>query len=148
MHTFFQGPRPECTIFLRDIDLCAHIVFGLFMSVHIFFMPVIQIVSRVHTFSDFSAAQLLQNSGSGFRVPAPGGCAGRGGGKDSFPVNAKGAGPLPRATAAISTTAAAATAAATAAVEVVAGGGKLDEGSIVARAALRGRGLAFGGAAP
>ncbi len=34
------------------------------MSVHILFMPVIQNVSRVHTFSDFSAAQLPLNSGS------------------------------------------------------------------------------------
>ncbi len=46
--------------------------------------------------------------------------------------------------AAISTTTAAAAAAA-ATVEVVAGGGQLDEGSIAARAASRGRDLAFGG---
>ncbi len=40
---------------------------------------------------------------------------------------------------------AAAAAAAAAAVEVVAGEGQFDEGSIAARAAPRGRGLAFGG---
>ncbi len=74
-----------------------------------------------------------------------------GGGKDSFPVNARVLGPGRAATAAAISTAAAAAAAAAAtaaAVEAVAGGGQLDEGSIAARAALWGRDLAFGGAAP
>ncbi len=120
VYTFFEGHRSECTPFLRAIGQSAHLFsgssttvhtffkehrsvcthfLGLFMSVHIFFMPVIQIVSRVHTFSDFSAAQLPQNSGSGFRAPGPGGCAGRGGGKRFIPSECQGccapAGPPP-----------------------------------------------------
>jgi hypothetical protein len=76
------------TLFLRVIDQCAHFPLGLFMSVHIFFMPVIQIVLRVHTFflwlvqcAQFSATQRPQYSGSGFRAPGPGGRAGKGGGE-------------------------------------------------------------------
>jgi hypothetical protein len=66
------------------------------MSVHIFFMPVIQIVSRVHTFflwlvqcAQFSAAQRPQNSGSGFSAPGPGGRARLGGGVGGFKTHSQ-----------------------------------------------------------
>ncbi len=77
--------------------------------------------------AQFSAAQRPQipDPGSALRVLAGVQEGGRGG-KDSFPVNARGAVFLPG----------------------IAGGWQLDGGSIAARAAQRGRGPAVGGAAP
>ncbi len=83
LHTFFKGHRSVCTLFS-----------GLFISVHIFFLPVIQIVSRVHTFSVFSCPAAPKFR---IRVPRSGSwrACRKGGVIDSFPVNARSAGPRP-----------------------------------------------------
>jgi hypothetical protein len=96
----FLGSSTRVSTFLRGIDQCAHFLLGLFMSVHIFSMPVIQIVSRVHRDNFFDgwssvhsfqlpSAPEISDPGSALRVLA-GVQEGEGGGvKDSFPVNAR-----------------------------------------------------------
>jgi hypothetical protein len=141
----FKGHRSVCTL---------SSLLGLFMSVHIFSMPVIQTVSRVHkSFDGWSSVHSFQlpsaheisDPGSALRVLA--GLV-EGGRKRFIPSECQGCCISARQPSAAAAAAAAATTAAAAAVEVVAGGGQLDEGSIAARAAPRGRGPAVGGAAP
>ncbi len=62
------------------------------MTVHISFMPdVIQIVSRVHTFCLWLVQCAPFQRPSGPKISEPGGVQEGEGGKDSFPVNARGA---------------------------------------------------------
>ncbi len=111
------GHRPECTLFLGSSTSVHNFFGGLFMSVHIFFMPVIQFVSRVNTlvygwlvYTVLSCPPALK-----FRILVPRSgswrACRRGGGENPFPLNARDA------------AAAATAAAAAAAVEVLAGGG-------------------------